>query len=42
MNPRFRITIGSEPEYDDLVGNLYFDDCIVCVLTQKPGLMQRR
>jgi hypothetical protein len=38
MNPRFRITVGSEPEYDDLVGDLYFDDSIVCVLTQEAGL----
>ena len=37
MNPRFRITVGSEPEYDDLVGDLYFDDQIVCVLTQEDG-----
>ena len=37
MNPRFRITVGSEPEYEDLVGDLYFDDQIVCVLTQEEG-----
>lgn len=37
MNPRFRITVGSEPEYKDLVGDLYFDDQIVCVLTQEEG-----
>ncbi len=37
MNPRFRITVGSEPEYEDLVGDLYFDDQIVCVLTQEKG-----
>lgn len=37
MNPHFRITVGSEPEYEDLVGDLYFDDQIVCVLTQEEG-----
>ena len=37
MNSRFRITVGSEPEYEDLVGDLYFDDHIVCVLTQEEG-----
>ena len=37
MNPRFRITVGSEPACDDLVGDLYFDDSIVCVLTQERG-----
>jgi hypothetical protein len=37
MNLRFRITVGSEPEYEDLVGDLYFDDQIVCVLTQEQG-----
>ncbi len=37
MNPRFRFTVGSEPGYEDLVGDLYFDDCIVCVLTQEGG-----
>lgn len=37
MNQRFRFTIGSEPEYEDLVGDLYFDDRIVCVLTQEGG-----
>ncbi|HEX4376112.1 MAG TPA: hypothetical protein VHZ99_03060 [Steroidobacteraceae bacterium] len=37
MNPRFRVTVGSEPEYDNLVGDLYFDDAIVCVLTQEDG-----
>jgi hypothetical protein len=38
MNPRFRITIVSERDYDDLVGDIYFDDCIVCVVTQEGGL----
>lgn len=38
MNPRFRITVGSEPDYENLVGDLYFDDSIVCVLTQEGGL----
>jgi hypothetical protein len=37
MNPRFRITVGSEPDHDDLVGDLYFDDDIVCVITQDSG-----
>ena len=37
MNNRFRFTVGSEPEYEDLVGDLYFDDHIVCVLTQEGG-----
>ncbi len=38
MNPRFRITVGSEPDYDNLVGDLYFDDSIVCVITQEGGM----
>jgi hypothetical protein len=37
MSPRFRFTVGSEPDYEDLVGDLYFDDQIVCVLTQEAG-----
>jgi hypothetical protein len=37
MNPRFRITVGSEPDYEDMVGDLYYDDQIVCVLTQEAG-----
>lgn len=37
MNPRFRITVGSEPDYEDLVGDVYFDDNIVCILTQEGG-----
>lgn len=42
MNPRFRITVGSEPEYEDLVGDLYFDDMIICVLTQEGGFEAMR
>ena len=38
MNSRFCFTVGSEPDYEDLVGDLYFDDQIVCVLTQEEGL----
>ena len=37
MNPRFEISVGSEYEYDDLVGNLYFDGAPVCILTQENG-----
>ena len=37
MNQRFRITVGSEPDYENLVGDIYFDDAIVCVLTQEHG-----
>jgi hypothetical protein len=37
MNPRFRISVGSEVEYEDLVGELYYDDRIVVVLTQEQG-----
>jgi hypothetical protein len=37
MNSKFRFTVGSEPEFEDLVGDLYFDDRIVCVLTQEEG-----
>ncbi len=37
MNPRFRITVGSDPDHEDLVGDLYFDDQIVCVMTQEEG-----
>lgn len=35
MNSHFRITVGSEPDYEDLVGDLYFDNQVVCVLTQE-------
>lgn len=44
MNPRFRITVGSEPDHEDLVGDIYFDQNIVCVLTQEGGFdaMQMR
>lgn len=42
MNSRFRFTVGSEPEYEDLVGDLYFDDQIVCVLTQEEGFESMR
>jgi hypothetical protein len=38
MNSRFRFTVGSEPDFEDLVGDLYFDDQLVCVLTQEEGL----
>ena len=38
MSSRFRITIGSDPDHEDLVGDLYFDDQIVCVLTQEAGI----
>jgi hypothetical protein len=34
MNNRIRITVGSEPDHDDLVGDIYFDDEILCSLTQ--------
>lgn len=37
MNSRFRFTVGSEPGFEELVGDLYFDDRIVCVLTQEGG-----
>ena len=37
MNSRFRITVGSEPDHEELVGDLYYDDQIVCVLTQEAG-----
>lgn len=37
MNARFRITVGSEPDHEDLVGDIYFDNLIVCVLTQEAG-----
>jgi len=37
MNSRFRITVGSDLEYEDLVGELYYDDQIVAVLTQEQG-----
>lgn len=37
MNSGFRFTVGSEPEREELVGDLYFDDHIVCVLTQEDG-----
>jgi len=42
MNSRFRFTVGSEPYIEDLVGDLYFDDQIVCVLTQEEGLEAAR
>lgn len=37
MNSRFRFTVGSSFGYEDLVGDLYFDDRILCVLTQENG-----
>ena len=37
MNPRFRITVGSDTDHEELVGDLYYDDQIVCVLTQEAG-----
>ena len=37
MTPRFRLTVGSEPDHEDLVGDIYFDDQVVCVLTQDAG-----
>jgi hypothetical protein len=37
MNKRFRVTIGSDVNLEDLSGDLYFDDQIVCVLTQEEG-----
>jgi len=33
----FRFTVGSDPDHEDLVGDLYFNDRIVCVLTQEGG-----
>jgi hypothetical protein len=42
MNSGFRFTVGSEPECEDLVGDLYFDDQIVCVLTQEEGFEAMR
>jgi hypothetical protein len=38
MNPSFRIVVGSDPDHEDLVGEIYFDDQIVCVLTQESGI----
>jgi hypothetical protein len=38
MNPRFRFTVGSDPDHEDLVGDIYYDDHIVCVLTQEMGV----
>jgi len=37
MNPRFHITVGSLPTHEELVGDLYFDNQIVCLLTQEQG-----
>jgi hypothetical protein len=37
MNPRFRISVGSEVEYEDLIGELYYDDQIVVLLAQERG-----
>ena len=37
MSPSFRITVGSELDYEELVGDLYFEDMIVCVLSQEEG-----
>lgn len=38
MNPSFRIVVASDPDHEELVGELYFDDEIVCILTQEQGL----
>lgn len=37
MNPRFRVVVASDPDHENLVGEVYFDDMIVCVLTQELG-----
>ena len=37
MSGRFRFTVGGEPDFENLVGDLYFDDQIVCVPTQEAG-----
>ena len=37
MNPHFEVSVGSEYDYEDLVGNLYFDGAPVCILTQEKG-----
>jgi len=38
VNPRFRIVVGSDPDHEDLVGEIYFDDEIVSVLSQESGI----
>ena len=38
MNPRFRIVVGSDPDHEDLVGEIYFDDEIVAILSQESGI----
>lgn len=38
MNPRFRIVVSSDPDHEDLVGEIYFDDEIVFILSQEGGI----
>ncbi len=37
MKSDFRITVGSDSDFEDLVGDLYYRDQIVAVLTQEEG-----
>lgn len=36
-NPNFRVVVSSDPDYEDLVGEVYYHDVIVCLLTQEDG-----
>ena len=37
MNNRFRIVVASDPDYENLVAEVYFADEIVCMFTQEGG-----
>lgn len=37
MTSEFRYTVGSIPGFSDLVGDIYYGDLIVCVLSQESG-----
>jgi len=38
MNRRFRISVGSVPDRENLVGDLYYDDHVVCVVSYENRL----
>jgi hypothetical protein len=37
MDPRFKLVIASDVDYEELVGELYFDDQVVCLVTREEG-----
>lgn len=39
INERFRIDIFGDLEYEDLVADIYFDDQILCMISQEEGFV---